>query len=169
MNFEFHVALCALHFPSATSCMFYIYDQNKCSLGNIFHTGGSMSGNSNLNVMVNLSKRNYDRDAAPRAAQNCSMKVCSKCFISSPDKAGNWNFCTNLFCHTEIIIAYYRLVPKKGTVLLSTSMTWPAVAGCSRAETFSQLSSLSFAQPCTSSVLLVVVILLKSFSCSCNH
>ena len=33
---------------------------------------------------------------------------------------------------------------KKGTVLLA----WPAVAGCSRAETFSQLSSISFAQPC---------------------
>ena len=43
----------------------------------------------------------------------------------------------------------YRLVQKKKTVLLSTSLAWPAVAGCSRAETFSQLSSLSFAQPCT--------------------
>ena len=42
----------------------------------------------------------------------------------------------------------YRLVQKKGTVLLSTSLAWPAVAGCSRAETFSQLSSFSFAQPC---------------------
>ena len=39
----------------------------------------------------------------------------------------------------------YRVVLKKGTVLLSTSLAWPAVAGCSRAETFSQLSSLSFA------------------------
>ena len=38
---------------------------------------------------------------------------------------------------------------KKGTVLLSTSLAWPAVAGCSRAETFSQLCSISFAQPCT--------------------
>ena len=43
----------------------------------------------------------------------------------------------------------YRLVQKKGTVLLSTSLAWPAVAGCSRAEAFSQLSSISFAQPCT--------------------
>ena len=43
----------------------------------------------------------------------------------------------------------YRLVQSKGTVLLSTSLAWPAVAGCSRAETFSQLSSISFAQPCT--------------------
>ena len=43
----------------------------------------------------------------------------------------------------------YRVVQKKGTVLLSTSLAWPAVAGCSRAETFSQLSSISFAQPCT--------------------
>ena len=42
----------------------------------------------------------------------------------------------------------YRLVQKKRTVLLSTSLAWPAVAGCSRAETFSQLSSISFAQPC---------------------
>ena len=32
-----------------------------------------------------------------------------------------------------------RLVQKKGTVLLSTSLAWPAVAGCRRAETFSQL------------------------------
>ena len=37
---------------------------------------------------------------------------------------------------------------KKGTVSLSTSQAWLAVAGCSRAETFSQLSSISFAQPC---------------------
>ena len=43
----------------------------------------------------------------------------------------------------------YRVVQKKGTVLLSTSLAWPAVAGCSWAETFSQLSSISFPQPCT--------------------
>ena len=43
----------------------------------------------------------------------------------------------------------YRLVQKKGTVLLSTSLAWPAVAGCSWAETFSQLGSISFAQPCS--------------------
>jgi len=43
----------------------------------------------------------------------------------------------------------YRVVQKKRTVLLSTSLAWLAVAGCSRAETFSQLSSISFAQPCT--------------------
>ena len=42
----------------------------------------------------------------------------------------------------------YRVVQKKVTVLLSTSLAWPAVAGCSRAETFSQLSSISFSQPC---------------------
>ena len=42
----------------------------------------------------------------------------------------------------------YSLVQKKGTVLLSTSLAWPAVAGCSWAETFSQLSAISFAQPC---------------------
>ena len=45
-------------------------------------------------------------------------------------------------------ICLYRVVQKKGTVLLSTSLAWPAVAGCSRAETFSQLSSISFTQPC---------------------
>ena len=43
----------------------------------------------------------------------------------------------------------YGLVQQKGTVLLSTSLAWPAVAGCSRAESFSQLSANSFAQPCT--------------------
>ena len=48
----------------------------------------------------------------------------------------------------------YRVVQKKGTVLLSTSLAWPAVAGCSRAEAFSQLSSISFAQPCTFFVFL---------------
>ena len=37
---------------------------------------------------------------------------------------------------------------EKGSVLLSTSLAWLAVAGCSRAETSSQLSSISFAQPC---------------------
>ena len=46
----------------------------------------------------------------------------------------------------------YRLVQKKGTVLLRTSLAWPAVAGCSPAETFSQLSAISFAQPCTHSI-----------------
>ena len=39
---------------------------------------------------------------------------------------------------------------KKGTVLLSTSLAWPALAGCTQAETFSQLSAISFAQPCIS-------------------
>ena len=34
----------------------------------------------------------------------------------------------------------YRLVQKKRTVLLSTNLAWPALAGCSRAETVSQLS-----------------------------
>ena len=43
----------------------------------------------------------------------------------------------------------YRLVQKKGTVLLSTCLAGTAEAGCSRAETFSQLSSISFAQPST--------------------
>ena len=41
-----------------------------------------------------------------------------------------------------------RLGQKKGTVLLSTSLAWPAVAGCSRADIFSQLGAISFAQPC---------------------
>ena len=49
---------------------------------------------------------------------------------------------------TVAIAPKYRLVQKKDTVLLSTSLAWPAVAGCSRAETFSQLSAISFAQPC---------------------
>ena len=44
----------------------------------------------------------------------------------------------------------YRNVQKKVTVLLSTSLAWLAVAGCSQAEPFSQLSAISFAQPCTS-------------------
>ena len=43
----------------------------------------------------------------------------------------------------------YRVVQKKGTVLLSNSLAWPAVAGCSRAKTFSQLSAIYFAQPCS--------------------
>ena len=43
---------------------------------------------------------------------------------------------------------YVEAFAEKRTVLLSTSLAWPAVAGCSRAETFSQLSSISFAQPC---------------------
>ena len=60
-------------------------------------------------------------------------------------------------CHSDLDLSVgkawfnpylHRLVQKKGTVLLSTSLAWPAVAGCSRAETFSQLSSISFAQPC---------------------
>ena len=51
----------------------------------------------------------------------------------------------------------YRLVQKKGTVLLSTSLAWLAVAGCSRAETFTQLSSISFAQPCTSRLLTFIL------------
>ena len=51
--------------------------------------------------------------------------------------------------YTRTWDALYRLVQKKGTVLLSTSLAWPAVAGCSRAVTFSQLSAISFPQPCT--------------------
>ena len=46
------------------------------------------------------------------------------------------------------ILPLYRVVQRKRTVLLGTSLTQPAVAGCSRAETFSQLSAISFAQPC---------------------
>ena len=38
---------------------------------------------------------------------------------------------------------------KKGTVFLSTSLAWPAVADCSWADTFFQLSTISFAQPCS--------------------
>ena len=45
----------------------------------------------------------------------------------------------NLLCGVNT----YRLVQKK-----CTSLAWPAVAGCSRAETCSQLSAISFAQPC---------------------
>ena len=45
------------------------------------------------------------------------------------------------------VIQFYRVVLKKGTVLLSTSLAWPAVAGCSRAETFSQLSAISLLDP----------------------
>ena len=41
---------------------------------------------------------------------------------------------------------------KKGTVLLSTSLAWPAVAGCSRAEAFSQLSSNKFTPLCTATL-----------------
>ena len=40
-----------------------------------------------------------------------------------------------------------ELCRKKGTVLLSTSLVWPAVAGCSRADTFSQLSSIYLLNP----------------------
>ena len=43
---------------------------------------------------------------------------------------------------------YVQTCAEKGTVLLRTSLAWPAVAGCSRAETFFQLSAISFAQPC---------------------
>ena len=36
--------------------------------------------------------------------------------------------------------------------LLSTSLAWPAVAGCSRAEAFSQLSSNKFTPLCTATL-----------------
>ena len=54
-------------------------------------------------------------------------------------KAGTPLSTTSLFTHGGGI--YYRVVHNKGTVLLSTSLPWPAVAGCSGAETFSQLST----------------------------
>ena len=54
-----------------------------------------------------------------------------------------------LYNFSAMIGMMYRVVLKIGTGLLSTSLVWPAVAGCSQAETFSQLSSISFAQPCT--------------------
>ena len=52
----------------------------------------------------------------------------------------------------KLIASEYTGLCKKRTVLLSSSLAWPAVAGCSRAETYSQLSSIYFAQPCTSFV-----------------
>ena len=61
---------------------------------------------------------------------------------------------------------------KKWIVLLSTSLAGPAVAGCSRAETFSQLSSISFAQPCTRPYDKARLILLGASSRPCpmnNH
>ena len=58
------------------------------------------------------------------------------------------NFVIYISCSSADWRAIYRVVQKKGTVLLSTSLAWPAVAGCSWAETFSQLSSISFSQPC---------------------
>ena len=74
----------------------------------------------------------------------------------TPRLALGKNFYPKAFCakngHTIIFNMarnMYRLVQKKGTVLLSTSLAWPAVAGCNHAETFSQLSPISFAQPCT--------------------
>ena len=63
--------------------------------------------------------------------------------------------CQSCYRERPVRTSYYRVVQKKRTVLLSTSLAWPAVAGCSRAETFSQLSSISFAQPC--SVILVQI------------
>ena len=56
-----------------------------------------------------------------------------------------------------IVVKNYRVVQKKGSVLLSTSLVWPAVAGCSRADTFSQVSSISFAQPCTLTLFLTQI------------
>ena len=53
-----------------------------------------------------------------------------------------------------ITFCTYRLLQEKGTVLPSTSLALPAVAGCSRAETFSQLSAIYFAQPCTCQILI---------------
>ena len=40
------------------SCMFYAHlsDSKGCALGNVFHTGGSVSSGSGVNVRANLSK-----------------------------------------------------------------------------------------------------------------
>ena len=59
-------------------------------------------------------------------------------------------------CNQAAQIDIYRVVQKKWTVLLSNSLAWTAVAGCSRAETFSQLSSISFPQPCIAAFCLKV-------------
>ena len=77
----------------------------------------------------------------------CTTKTARKITRRLRDKLVKFkkNVCATL---SLIINRVYRLVQKKGTVLLSTSLAWPAVAGCSRAETLSQLSSISFAQPC---------------------
>ena len=53
---------------------------------------------------------------------------------------------------------------KNGTALLSTSLAWPAVAGCSRAETFSQLSAISFAQPCRTSKEPLIGVIVENYS-----
>ena len=50
---------------------------------------------------------------------------------------------TVVFLHLKDSVLY-REVYICSSCLLSTSLAWPAVAGCSRAETFSQLSSNKF-------------------------
>ena len=66
-----------------------------------------------------------------------------ECNVAPTSTKSSCGASANVFSFLE-----YRVVQKKGTVLLSNSLAWPAVAGCSWAETFSQLSSISFAQPC---------------------
>ena len=45
----------------------------------------------------------------------------------------------------QLVEAELQACAEKWTVLLSISLVWSAVAGCSRSETFSQLSAISFA------------------------
>ena len=47
-----------------------------------------------------------------------------------------------------LLVITYTVVHNEVTVLLSTSLAWPAWAGCSRAELFSQPGTNFFAQPC---------------------
>ena len=47
---------------------------------------------------------------------------------------------------------YYSVVQKKVTALLSTSLAWPAWAGCGWAELYSEPGTNLYAQPCTLTV-----------------
>ena len=50
-------ALCAMHYPSQPSCMFYALWDSKCVLGSAFHSGGSLNGGQgSLEVKINRSK-----------------------------------------------------------------------------------------------------------------
>ena len=65
------------------------------------------------------------------SAHMCNSRTCGKMFFISVENA-------------------YRVVRKKVTVLLSTSLAWAASAGCSWAVLFSQPCTNFFAQPCRS-------------------
>ena len=100
--------------------------------------------------LKSLYRENAQRRTTRNPRMACAPSDCAQ--LTGAVIWGNQSRSRRLFVPLGLFpspLSWIQSCAEKGTVLLSTSLAWPAVAGCSRAETFSQLNAISFAQPCT--------------------